>query len=84
MENLHEMSSDTMIMFMETEDTPPKDRIYVVRHDDAPEGVRTCDACHAPNPPKRCPCQQTRYCDQVCQKAHWKTHKISCSANKKK
>ncbi|KAL6079046.1 Ubiquitin carboxyl-terminal hydrolase 19 [Balamuthia mandrillaris] len=31
---------------------------------------------------KRCPCHQTTYCNQQCQKADWSKHKLTCSARK--
>ncbi len=28
---------------------------------------------------RRCPCEGVQYCDAVCQKQHWKVHKLQCS-----
>ncbi|KAL1849030.1 hypothetical protein Plec18170_007689 [Paecilomyces lecythidis] len=47
--------------------------------------TRACSACKKAEPAeqqtlKRCArCQTTLYCSRECQKAHWKTHKISCA-----
>ena len=40
-----------------------------------------CGQCRKPNPSKRCrPCGSVRYCDEECQKQHWRVHhKKVCS-----
>ena len=41
-----------------------------------------CEHCNRIDPPKRCSlCHQARYCDQACQRADLKTHKIWCLAH---
>ncbi|RIA89876.1 hypothetical protein C1645_181490 [Glomus cerebriforme] len=42
-----------------------------------------CDNCGQTSATMQCPCKNARYCDKVCQKRDWKSHKISCSFSKK-
>jgi hypothetical protein len=51
--------------------------------------AHTCAACNATatpeSPLKSCSaCKKVSYCNQACQKAHWKTHKPVCVAPAKK
>lgn len=39
---------------------------------------RCCGHCAKGKPPKRCPCNEENYCDEKCQKKHWKTHRKVC------
>ncbi|KAJ7638220.1 hypothetical protein FB45DRAFT_397486 [Roridomyces roridus] len=50
------------------------------RHGEA--GLYHCSACNSPNAAlKRCSgCQRARYCNNSCQKSHWKTHRQVCKA----
>ena len=49
-------------------------------------GWLTCDHCGYSIPvappalPSRCPCSRALYCDELCQKRHWKVHRRDCSA----
>jgi hypothetical protein len=39
-----------------------------------------CASCHKPNPLFRCSkCKSVYYCDDICQKICWKTHKNTCT-----
>lgn len=43
------------------------------------ETAKNCFNCYAENSLKRCiNCKVARYCNQSCQKNHWKTHKMLC------
>ncbi len=39
-----------------------------------------CSFCKQPmDKPQRCgKCKKARYCNQICQKKHWATHKVYC------
>ena len=44
-----------------------------------------CSFCSTVLPnPKTCPCKTVRYCNQDCQRAHWKDHKQTCPHGKSK
>ncbi|KAJ7638189.1 hypothetical protein FB45DRAFT_397054 [Roridomyces roridus] len=49
-----------------------------------PAQLHKCSACDKPSAAlKRCEgCQKARYCNDVCQRAHWKVHRKACKASK--
>jgi len=43
-----------------------------------------CDACNEPNAIRRCTgCKSVNYCDELCQRLRWSTHKRICLSLKK-
>lgn len=43
------------------------------------DDVSSCTTCSEPKPSKKCSqCKCTYYCDQRCQKLHWRTHQKFC------
>ncbi|KAJ7638201.1 hypothetical protein FB45DRAFT_902243 [Roridomyces roridus] len=57
--------------------TPGKERYGMAQ-------LRRCSKCDTPNAAlRRCAgCQMARYCDNTCQKAHWKIHRKACKASR--
>jgi ankyrin repeat protein len=43
--------------------------------------INSCGTCGRIGADQKCPCGAAWYCDQECQKAGWKAHKRTCSAN---
>ena len=42
-----------------------------------------CSACATVNAQRQCPCRAgVYYCNSVCQKRHWKQHKLSCKTRR--
>lgn len=41
-----------------------------------------CANCGNPDPKKKCPCDQVKYCNSDCQKLDWKKHKLKCNYRK--
>ncbi|KAJ7638185.1 hypothetical protein FB45DRAFT_397026 [Roridomyces roridus] len=56
------------------------DPVFCSRYGEA--GLHRCSACNAPNAAlKHCSgCQRARYCNNTCQKSHWKVHRDACQA----
>ena len=52
-------------------------RKSATRMNRAPPGP--CGLCGALTPTKACPCQTIRYCSDVCQRLHWRFHKVTCA-----
>jgi tetratricopeptide (TPR) repeat protein len=42
---------------------------------------RPCANCAKPHAPQRCLCHMASYCGSVCQQAHWKDHRKTCSVH---
>lgn len=52
---------------------------------DLTDKFHKCGFCQRiPESPKRCPCFNVTYCNEECQKKHWKVHKEVCDKKKKK
>ena len=45
---------------------------------------KLCSYCNKPDARKKCKCKKRRYCDEECQRRHWKTHRDTCSSRKVK
>ena len=45
---------------------------------------KECANCGEEGAKKRCPCREVYYCDVLCQRENWGTHRGRCPARKKK
>lgn len=58
----------------------PTDAVEFIRLvDGAHAGMRTCAFCYKFGHAQQCArCRQACYCNRICQRAHWSTHKKAC------
>ena len=79
------MLTDMFMVYHMLPSPPPVLTLFNPRSN-AP-GQRMCACCLALMLGKgqmmRCPCGQVYYCDDGCQKAHWKVHRLVCGGKKK-